>query len=682
MNNCQLLRIVRKSHGVRDYCLLPTAQSSLGPSVLGRNQNGPEEAVAVKDTPARHRAPRPCQVPLLPPSLLSKGGKQLLAQELRDKARRAATVAPLWAQSRVPSAAMDSPAHQPSAAVRLRGTPVAALLACGLPGLGCLFAAQGKVWRIQKNNGVPDTGSYRKTTQRTGNAMNAFVRKHAARIAGTLSCFDRVLFKGYLPICSPEGMMAFLSNHGMLMKDFKSFAPKLAGQLKAHAQDLARRLGRPYRYLNGGGIRKEDLVREIIKADPVQQGLVCVLACVEGCRSFRIAYRQERPCLQSARRKCLCLYFYYLDRDFGLMHVRIQTWLPFDIQVCLNGHEWLARKMDRHGLAYRRLDNAFAWLADPSRAQRFADRFTDIDWPRILHVFARRACPVLKGLLASMEYYWVVDQAEYATDIMFKDRASLKGLYQKLLWHATLCFSAEDVLTFLGRKLHGSFAGEVLNDCKKRLPGARIKHRMKGNWIKMYDKDGLVLRIETVINHPYEFKVRRMGKRKGQEVMGWYPMTKGVGAFYRYAEVAAAANRRYIEALAVVDDPADVAGRLTKLCQPATYRDRRRRGLNPLREDDRELFQAVLRGEHAVNGFRNRDIAKHLLAVSSADPSERRRQSAWITRRIQLLRAHGLVAKFPRSRRYRPTRQGLALMAAAIYLQEQTVPELIRRIAS
>jgi hypothetical protein len=512
--------------------------------------------------------------------------------------------------------------------------------------------------------------------------MNAFIDKHAAKITGTLSCFDRVLIKGYLPICSAEGMMAFLSRQGILLKEFKSFAPQQAKQLKAHAESLARRLGRPYRYLPNGGIRKEDVVGEILRTDPVEEGLICVLAAVEGCRSFRIAYREGCPRLRSARRKCLCLYFYYLDRAFGLMHVRIQTWLPLDIQVCLNGHDWLARKMDRHGLAYRRVDNAFHWLADLSRAQRFADRFTDLNWPRILHAFARRVCPLLKDLLASMEYYWVVDQAEYATDVLFKDRASLKGLYEKLLLHATLCFSAEDVLTFLGRKLHGNFAGEVLNDCKKRLPGARIKHRMKSNWIKMYDKHGLVLRIETVINHPYEFKVRRMGRRKGQEVMGWYPMTKGVGRFYRYAEVAAAANRRYLEALAAVDDPAQAVRKLTKLCKPATYGGRKRRGLHPLRKDDRELFRAVLRGEHAVGGFCNRDIAKHLLPGRSTDPAERRRQSARITRRIQLLRAHGLVAKIPRSRRYRLTSLGLTLMTASVYLHDKTMPELIRQLAA
>jgi hypothetical protein len=162
------------------------------------------------------------------------------------------------------------------------------------------------------------------------------------------------------------------------------------------------------------------------------------------------------------------LYFYFLDPEFGLLHIRIQTWFPFTIQICINGHEWLARKMDRHGISYRKCDNAFLEISDPARAQRFADTMAQNNWPRILSAFARRVNPLLGNLLAGMGDYWVTDQAEYATDLIFKDRASLEAFYPKLLRHATLCLSAEDVLTFLGRKLHGNFQGEVLNDANAR----------------------------------------------------------------------------------------------------------------------------------------------------------------------------------------------------------------------
>ena len=321
-------------------------------------------------------------------------------------------------------------------------------------------------------------------------------------------------------------------------------------------------------------------------------------------------------------------------------------------------------------------------IDDCRRAQRFADRFVKKNFPRILEAFARKVNPLLNDLLQGMQHYWVIDQAEYATDILFKDRAALKDLYPNLLRHATVCFSAEDVLTFLGRKLNGNFQGEVMNSFKKRWPGARVKHRMKGNWIKMYDKHGCVLRIETVINHPYEFRVRREGKRHGQWVMGWYPMAKRVTNLYRYAEVCLSANRAYLDALSAVDDPAEAYRRLNALCEPVTKNGRRRRGLNPLRQDDVALFAAVLRGEHLIHGFRNRDLAVHLNLRPSAIPRERKRQSARITRLIQLLHAHHLIAKIPRTRRYRLTLKGATMMGAAVYLYNEDFHTLLKEKAA
>jgi hypothetical protein len=200
-----------------------------------------------------------------------------------------------------------------------------------------------------------------------------------------------------------------------------------------------------------------------------------------------------------------------------------------------------------------------------------------------------------------------------------------------------MCFSAEDVLTFLGRKLHGRFEGEVLNEFKKRWPGARIKHRMKDNWIKMYDKQGCVPRIETVINRPYEFKVRRSGTRHGQETIGWFPMVKGVANFYRYLEVSRTANHHYLQALSVLEDPAQACHMLGRLCEPVPYGDQRRRRFNPLRKDDHALFTHVLRGEYFIKGFRNRDLAQHLSGQQPKDPIERRRRSARVTRLIPIV---------------------------------------------
>eukprot|EP00913_Durusdinium_trenchii_P010890 g10219.t1 len=453
----------------------------------------------------------------------------------------------------------------------------------------------------------------------TENAVKKFINQFNEKISGVISCFDRMLFKGYLPLGWSGAMERLLAQQGLLIKDFKQFVMKHSHCIKTHAEALAARHERPFLYLNGR-IRKEELVRNLAEQDGITEGLVCVLRTVEPCQSFQMVPGEGRPRLVNATRKCLCFYYYFIDREFGLMHVRIQSWFPLVIQICLNGHEWLARKLDAHGIEYRKQDNAFLWIGDCRRAQKFADRFAKKNWPHVLAAFARRVNPLLSDVLAGMEYYWVMDQAEYATDVMFESCDALKDPYEQLLKHATLCFGAEDVLTFLGRKLHGSFRGEVLTDTKKkRFPGARVKHRMKENWIKMYDKHGCVLRVETVINNPREFKIRRHGKRQGEVVLDWFPMAKGVANMPRYREVALAANRRYLDALSTVEQPGDSRKRMRRLAQPVRTETRSHRGLNPARQDDVELMAAVLCGEHTIRGFTNADIR-----ANKWDQSEKR----------------------------------------------------------
>jgi hypothetical protein len=508
------------------------------------------------------------------------------------------------------------------------------------------------------------------------NAVKKFLNQFNSRISGVISCFDRMLFKGYLPLGWAGAMEGWLSRQGVLIKDFKKFVVAHSKTIKDHAEAVAARAGRPFVYVNGKR-RKDDYARSIAERDGVTEGLVCVIRVLEPCQSFQVLSGEKRPRLVNATRKCLSYYFYFLDREFGLMHVRIQSWFPLVIQICLNGHEWLAKKLDRHGIAYRKEDNAFLWIEDCDRAQKFADRFAKKNWPRVLAAFARRVNPLLKDVLAGMEYYWVMDQAEYATDVMFESTDALQGPYQQLLKHATLCFSAEDVLTFLGRKMHGRFQGEVLTDMKQnRWPGARVKHRMKENWIKMYDKSGCVLRVETVINNPREFKVRRHGKRKGEEVLDWFPMAKGVANMPRYREIGLAANRRYLDALALVTDTSGARERMRRVARRGRDDRRSHRALNPANQQDVELMAAVMRGEHTLRGFTNADIRRQLHPTAS-DARQRRRQSHRTGRLLKLLHAHGLIARIPRSRRWRATTDGWNIMSTILQHHHDHYPNTI-----
>lgn len=507
--------------------------------------------------------------------------------------------------------------------------------------------------------------------------MERFLEAHRNKLRGVLSCFDRLLFKGYLPISYARGMENFMDLNGLLRKDFKPFVQHFSTEIKSHAKAIAQRQRRPYLHLEGP-LDKEEHAKAIARQLGVRKGLVCVLAAVETCFSFKLVPAKGRPRLERKRRKCLCLYFYFIDPTWGWMHVRIESWFPFTIQVCLNGHEALACKLRRHKIPFQKRDNAFLHVPDFKRAQRFADRLFGRRFLRTLDLFARRVNPLLRSLLTGLRYYWVTDQAEYASDVIFRSPADLAALYPKLLQHATLRFSAENVMTFLGRKLHGNFAGQLVSRYTKRWPGARIKHQVKKNWIKMYDKFAAVLRVETVINQPREFKIRRAGTRKGKPVIDWFPLLKSVAYLRHYARLARAANGRYLDALASVADPRDQARALRRLAERRHHKQRSYRGFNPAFGPDLRLFAAVLRGEHQLLGLRNKMIRERLFA-KPRERQESRRQAAQVTRLLKRLHVHGLLAKIPRTRRWRVTAHGLQLMSASLELHNDFLPTRLRK---
>jgi hypothetical protein len=508
--------------------------------------------------------------------------------------------------------------------------------------------------------------------------VNAFVVKHGEKITGVLPCFDRVILRGHLPIAGPGYFSTWLYSQRIALNlqqpepgwwNFKEAAPWFAETLKAHARAMAAQAGRPYRHLPSHE-RMEENARGLAEQDGITEGLVCAYGTMETCRTSRVRYDERGPKVSADRRVCLVVYFYFMDREFGLMHVKIQTWFPFTVQVYVNAHEYLARKLAGQGIGFQKVDNAFVWLADAERAGRCARGFWRREWPKFLDCLARRVNPLLTDWLAGQSYYWVIDQAEFSTDVLFKDRSALTTLRPALYEHATSCFGAPQVMMFLGRKYRETFQGEVRTHWHRREPGGAVKHWIKGNAIKMYDKAGAVLRIETVINEPGEFFVHRPRlKQDGTEEVGWFPMSKGVANLYRYAQVGQQANERYLEALAVVNDLGVGQRELDRRSAPVFFQGRRRRGLQVLGRDDQALFQAALRGEHAIRGFRNGELAEQLFGPKPQDPRERRQRCGRVSRRISLLRAHGLVAKVPRSRRYRVTRSGQRFMSTAIQVR-------------
>jgi hypothetical protein len=414
----------------------------------------------------------------------------------------------------------------------------------------------------------------------------------------------------------------------------------------------------------------------------VKEGLICVLTAVEPCWTFDIRSNRQTGKLElvNAYRKCLHLYHYFQHPVFGFMHVRLQSWLPFNLWVCLNGREFLGRQMDARGIRYLRRENCFPWVSDVNKAQGLLDRQVGHDWQGSLGKLVRQVNPAwaeIQGGCAA-DYYWSVDESEWASDIMFQDQGQLNGLYGRLIRHGIESLNSRDVLRFLGRRVERGItprlALEVTSDIKARPEGMRIKHRVGSNSVKMYDKQGTVLRVETTLNDVSELQSPR--KKKGKVV--WEKMRKGVADIQRRAEVSEASNQRYLEAMAVVEDSVPLKTLTEKLACPVVKQGRRARGLNLLSAEDAGLLQAVGDGKFLIHGFRNKDLQAALFAKPAKDSQEQRRRSGQVTRKLWLLRAHGLIRKVQGTRRYLVTQQGLQVIAALQAAREADVTKLAK----
>jgi len=511
--------------------------------------------------------------------------------------------------------------------------------------------------------------------------MQRFLDRHRDRILGVLCGFDRVLFRGTLRMISHQrGMEMFLSHHSILYKDFGKFAERISDRVKARAKKYAEQEGRPYEYLRSPKVSKEEIARQIRDRDGIQKGLICVLACVEPCQSFALRKDRQRKhlVLESAIRQCLFLYFYYMHHEFGLIHVRLQTWLPLGIQVCLNGREYLARRMDRAGIGYEQRDNCFVRIDDLPRAQRMLDDLYRRNWPRFLSGLARRVNPWLgrSGGLDLDHYYWSIRESEVATDVMFRSEEDLAAIYPALVNHAIHQFNSEKVMRFLGRRTNSRFNGEVVSDVTRRPEGIRVKHRVEENSIKMYDKQGSVLRIETTINNPQRFKVRRGVTRQGERVRQWAPLRKGVVDITRRAEICRAANERYLQALGVVGEPSPTRHLLDPVSKRIVRNGRPYRALRPIEAEEARLFAALLDGKFLLQGFRNQHIRRALYPQAELRSATRRQASARVTRLLRLLRAHGLVQKVSHTLYYRVTNRGQHVMTTALRLRQIDIAAL------
>jgi hypothetical protein len=526
--------------------------------------------------------------------------------------------------------------------------------------------------------------------------MEQFINKYREEIHGTLSGFDRLVFRGTLrrlhygrwdrnlQAMVAQGMEQYLCSNHILFKDYLDHVKRVSQEVKKASISPFANQGLPVQFLRNPAADKEEIARAIAAERKVESGLVCALSSMELSPSFE----HRGTHMVSRLKPCQVIYQYQIHPQVGWMYARIQTWFPFNIQVGLNGREWLARQMDQESLKYRQQGNCFVWIEDYAQAQKLMDRQLEINWADLLNGFGGQLNPLHESLFKHypIDYYWTCYQSEWATDIVFAKADFLRRLMPLLVRHGMLSFSSADVMRYFGRKVNQSgdipagYNGTLETDLKRRQPGERVKYRMNGNSAKFYDKAyselGSVLRgSETTINDVGDFRVYRAKEGGPEEDLKWRPMRKGIADLHRRAEVSQKANDRLLNALASVDDSRSVEELTAGIQKSVRWGTRKVRGLRPWGED-KELLTAINRGEFMINGLRNRDLQKALHPTEAHSPEERRRRSSAISRKLRLLRAHGLIQKVPRTHRYQVTETGRIIILAVLTLARTSLHQL------
>ena len=487
--------------------------------------------------------------------------------------------------------------------------------------------------------------------------MELLTQRYSEKISGTIGCYDRIVITGTLPVLSnAHHLTGYMYQHNIRIFDYAKFAEPYRDTLKANAERIATECGLEIEFIRKGNVRKEALIESIIKKRGTHPGLVHIISVMEGCTTYKPWHDKttHKTFLKYDQSKCLTYYFYFIDELLGLCYVRVPTWLPFKLQIFFNGHTWLSNELTKRKIGHQMMDNAFIRIDNWNKAQTISNNLSIKKLHEKLNSFAEKYCPVHK--VFKQQYHWSIMQCEYSTDIVFKKQKDLKPLYEQLIAKAIHSIKPDNIITFFGKKMHGKYEGEIGNNYHVRIEGSRIKHSMGNASIKMYDKFGHILRIETTVNDVTFFKhYREVIHRDGTSTHKEASMKKNIYSLKPLREIVSASNQRYLEFISAIEDDTIGHKKLEKATEPKVVQDRNYKGFNFFCKADKKVVITLARGEFNIYGFRTKNLAKHLSGYSRYQ----------LSRLIKRLRVHGLIKKIKNSYKYYLTKLGKEIITCS-----------------
>ena len=498
-----------------------------------------------------------------------------------------------------------------------------------------------------------------------------FIDQYSKQISGVLHCYDRIIIQGTIPgVCYAGGMTSYLYANKIRIFDYPKFAEPYREEIRNNAEQIASINGIKIQFVRKRNIRKEKIISDIIKKRGDHAGLVHIISAMESYPSYKPWHNKKtgKTYLKPDQGKCLHYYFYFIDEDLGLCYVRVPTWCPFRLQIYFNGHNVLNAAMKKKGIQAEIRDNAIMKAESFESAQKLSDVLDIALIHEKLDKFANFYCPVIKHF--PMGYHWSIMQVEYATDIIFKRQKDLRLIYDNLTRTAIHSVKPENIATFLGKKLSPLYQDEMGNNFSTRIEGTCIKFRMGRTSIKMYDKHGIILRIETTTNDVSFFKhYRKVEHRDGTTSIKLTNMKKGLYSLGPLKDILFNANKRFLKFISDIVDPSVGIKKLEKVSKTVVQNNRSFKGFNFFSEDDMNILQTIISGAFTISGFQNKNLRYNFKIYSSSQ----------ISRILKRLHTHGLIKKVANTYKYYLTRFGSQVITMGMKLKEMTIiPELTK----
>jgi hypothetical protein len=482
--------------------------------------------------------------------------------------------------------------------------------------------------------------------------INDILKEH---VTLDIECIDRLYLNGYIPQMQTGGQLVrFLQQRGYAIP-----SPAILGQLtqqyKREVEQFAAAHGIPVIRFERGA-RKEDVVAAYRERFAPAEGVVVIGIAQEKANGFKASKRvQGKHVGFDYSRQSLFVnhyYFYLQDADFGPAFIKVCSYAPYTVKVCLNGHEWAKQQCRQRGLAFESLDNGFLSGADPEQLQAICDELG----PEQVKAFFTKWQARLPWRLnptdqqAGFRYRLSVWQAEFSRTQVFADSVQGRQWFEAVIRDNLDVGRPDRIQVLFERRVTKATPGTFRTRVVQEGVSPSLHAYYKQTHVKQYFKEQRALRTETTINNPKDHGVN-----------------KDIANLPFLQQLGRQINRRLLDAQRVSFDCVLSTHSLQRLVQPTVTNDGQRAPALRLGEPRvMALCNALTSFEYLPHGLTNQTLRQRVADLLGLDPTQY--TAAQMSYDLRRLRLKGIIWRIPQSYRYQLTSYGrkVALLLAKL----------------